>query len=217
VVITTALPHLDLRPVPVAGAAQTCRYSAHARPPPQELALPSLSGRRPNAETDLEHCPACESDFAYPVEWEPIDKETGGCSCVAASATAGVRSPCPTPSPSASNLELDRRADVMHRALNKIDREQMIASANTLIARASPQPDRRGGLRSLGSAAWPTSRAGSSAREGRTGRPGLSTTSRASRRRRPARTGSACNHAHDPAGGAAKPHLHEDHETSDIT
>jgi hypothetical protein len=29
----------------------------------------------------------------------------------------------------------DRRADVMARALHKIDREQMIASANTMIAR----------------------------------------------------------------------------------
>src|SRR4051794_4526272 len=42
------LPYLALRLVPVAGVVQTCRYSAHARPPPSELAL--ASPVRPAAE-----------------------------------------------------------------------------------------------------------------------------------------------------------------------
>ena len=70
-----------------------------------------------------------------PVDWEPVD--AGGlvdAACAAASARSGVRSPCTNAVAERFDLELDRRADVMHRALNKIDREQMIASANTMIA-----------------------------------------------------------------------------------
>jgi flavoprotein len=94
----------------------------------------ALSGRRPNAETDLEHCPACESDFAYPVEWEPVDKENWWMLLRCGECDSWREVTVPNAIAERFDLELDRRADVMHRALNKIDREQMITSANNLIA-----------------------------------------------------------------------------------
>jgi flavoprotein len=94
----------------------------------------ALSGRRPNAETDLEHCPACERDFAYPVEWEPVDKENWWMLLRCGECDSWREVTVPNAVAERFDLELDRRADVMHRALNKIDREQMIASANALIA-----------------------------------------------------------------------------------
>jgi flavoprotein len=94
----------------------------------------ALSGRRPNAETDLEHCPACDRDFVYPVEWEPVSKESWWMLLRCAECDSWREATVPNAVAERFDLELDRRADVMHTALHNIDREQMIASANTMIA-----------------------------------------------------------------------------------
>jgi flavoprotein len=94
----------------------------------------ALSGRRPNAETDLEHCVHCDRDFVYPVEWEPISKECWWILLRCGECDEWREATVPNAIAERFDIELDRRADVMHRALHKIDREQMIASANTMIA-----------------------------------------------------------------------------------
>jgi hypothetical protein len=94
----------------------------------------ALSGRRPNAGSDLERCPSCQTDFVYPVEWEPESKESWWILLRCGECDDWREVTVPNDVAERFDVELDRRADVMHRALHKIDREQMIASANTMIA-----------------------------------------------------------------------------------
>jgi flavoprotein len=101
---------------------------------PQNWFSRAISGRRPNAETDLEHCFACERDFVYPVEWEPVSKESWWMLLRCGECDSWREATVPNAVAERFDLELDRRAAVMARALHKIDREQMIASANTMIA-----------------------------------------------------------------------------------
>jgi flavoprotein len=101
---------------------------------PSNWLVRALSGRRPNADTDLEHCATCHRDFAYPVEWEPVSKESWWMLLRCGECDAWREVTVPNAVAERFDFELDRRADVMQRALNEIDREQMIASANTMIA-----------------------------------------------------------------------------------
>jgi hypothetical protein len=101
---------------------------------PQNWFKRALAGRRPNAETDLEHCANCHSDFAYPVEWEPVNNQSWWILLRCGECDHWREATVPNAVAERFDVELDRRADVMHRALHRIDREQMIASANTMIA-----------------------------------------------------------------------------------
>ena len=91
-------------------------------------------GRRPNAETDLEHCPHCGRDFVYPVEWESVSKESWWMLLRCGECDSWREATVPNAVAERFDFELDRRLDILHRALHKIDREQMIAAANAIIA-----------------------------------------------------------------------------------
>jgi hypothetical protein len=94
----------------------------------------ALSGRRPNAETDLEHCPACESDFAYPVEWEPVDKENWWMLLRCGECDAWQEVTVSDAEAQRFDVELDRRADVLARAVARLDRQRMAADVENMIA-----------------------------------------------------------------------------------
>jgi hypothetical protein len=91
-------------------------------------------GRRPNAETNLEHCPHCGRDFVYPVEWEPVSKESWWMLLRCGECDSWREITVRNDVAERFDFELDRRLDILRRALNKIDREQMIAAANAIIA-----------------------------------------------------------------------------------
>ena len=89
--------------------------------------------RRPDVDTALESCAFCGKDFVNPVDWEPVTPEAwwmllrcGECHTfreVTVTNAVAER----------FDLELDRRADVLHRALHKLDTERMRAQAEAMI------------------------------------------------------------------------------------
>ena len=95
-------------------------------------ALSWLPAGRPDVDA-LHHCAACGRDFVNPVDWEPVSPEAwwillrcGECHTfreVTVTNAVAER----------FDLELDRRADVLHRALHKLDTERMRAQAEAMI------------------------------------------------------------------------------------
>jgi len=88
--------------------------------------------RRPD-EDALHHCASCGKDFVNPVDWEAVTPESwwmrlrcGECHVfreVTVTNAVAER----------FDIELDRRADMLHRALAKLDRERMIQQAEVMI------------------------------------------------------------------------------------
>jgi hypothetical protein len=88
--------------------------------------------RRPHADA-LHHCASCGRDFVNPVDWEPVTPESwwmrlrcGECHVfreVTVTNAVAER----------FDIELDRRADMLHRALAKLDRERMVQQAEAMI------------------------------------------------------------------------------------
>lgn len=84
-------------------------------------------------EDDLCRCGACGKDFVNPVDWEPVSPEAwwmrlrcGECHVwreVTVSNAVATR----------FDVELDRRAEVLQRELEKLDRERMVQQAETMI------------------------------------------------------------------------------------
>jgi len=95
-------------------------------------ALKRSSARLPH-EDDLHACAACGKDYVNPVDWEPVTPEAwwmrlrcGWCEVwreVTVTNQVAER----------FDIELDRRADYIHRALAKLDREHMVQQVETLI------------------------------------------------------------------------------------
>jgi hypothetical protein len=93
-----------------------------------------LFSRRPRTPLGLEHCPLCGRDFVNPVSWEPADDRhwwmllrCGECDAwqeVTVSDAVAQR----------FDAELDRRADLLARALARLDRQRMAADVETMIA-----------------------------------------------------------------------------------
>jgi hypothetical protein len=85
------------------------------------------------AEDDLHCCAACGKDFVNPVDWEPVTPEAwwmrlrcGNCDVwreVTVTNAVAER----------FDVELDRRAYLIQRALAKLDRERMIQQAEAMI------------------------------------------------------------------------------------
>ena len=85
------------------------------------------------AEDDLHACASCGKDYVNPVDWEPVTPESwwmqlrcGWCEVwreVTVTNQVAER----------FDIELDRRADLIHRALAKLDREHMVHQVETMI------------------------------------------------------------------------------------
>jgi hypothetical protein len=88
---------------------------------------------RKHRPTDLETCLVCGRDFVNPVDWEPVDDggwwmllRCGECDTwreVTVSNEVADR----------FDIELNRRADVLARALEIVDRQRMVADVETMI------------------------------------------------------------------------------------
>jgi hypothetical protein len=100
-----------------------------------EGALNRLRGKgsQPDPELHLESCVMCKADFVNPVDWEPVG-ETHWWMLLRCGACATWREVTVTNEVAARfDLELDRRLDIVARALEKLDRKRMIAEAETMI------------------------------------------------------------------------------------
>jgi hypothetical protein len=90
--------------------------------------------RRAGRKAGLETCPVCGRDFVNPVAWEPADDRhwwmllhCGECDVwqeVTVADSVAQR----------FDVELDRRADVLARALARLDRQEMAADVEKMIA-----------------------------------------------------------------------------------
>jgi hypothetical protein len=82
---------------------------------------------------ELQHCAQCGTDYVNPVDWEPVTPEAwwmqlrcGNCHTfreVTVTNTVAER----------FDRELDRRADILARALHKLDTERMAQQVETMI------------------------------------------------------------------------------------
>jgi flavoprotein len=92
-----------------------------------------VSQDRPDPDVHLETCALCGTDFVNPVDWEPVG-DTHWWMLLRCGACDTWREVTVTNEVAARyDLELDRRLDVVARALEKLDRKRMIAEAETMI------------------------------------------------------------------------------------
>jgi hypothetical protein len=89
--------------------------------------------RRPDLDVALEHCGFCGKDFVNPVDWEPVTSEAwwillrcGECHTFREVTVTNAIA-------ERFDLELDRRADLLQRALHKLDTERMRAQVEAMI------------------------------------------------------------------------------------
>ena len=92
-------------------------------------------GRRPSgpAEDDLHHCAACGKDYVNPVEWEPVTPEAWWMVLRCGECHVWREVTVTNQVAERFDLELDRRADILQRTLQKLDTERMRAQAEAMI------------------------------------------------------------------------------------
>jgi flavoprotein len=88
---------------------------------------------RPDREVHLETCAMCGADFVNPVDWEPVG-ETHWWMLLRCGACDTWREATVTNAVATRfDFELDRRLDVITRALERIDKRLMAAEVETMI------------------------------------------------------------------------------------
>jgi hypothetical protein len=88
---------------------------------------------RPDPEVHLESCAMCGADFVNPVDWDPVG-DTHWWMLLRCGACDTWRETTVTNEiASRFDFELDRRLDVLTRALDRIDRLRMAAEVDTMI------------------------------------------------------------------------------------
>jgi transcription elongation factor Elf1 len=93
----------------------------------------ALNGRRLDPVLELEHCLRCERDFVYPVEWEPVSKESWQMLLRCGNCDTWFEAGVSNEIAERFDLELDYYAHVMEREWYEIDREKMIAWVDIII------------------------------------------------------------------------------------
>jgi hypothetical protein len=89
--------------------------------------------QRPDPEVQLETCALCGDDYVNPVDWEPVG-DTHWWMLLRCGACDTWRETTVTNAIAARyDFELDRRLDVLTRALERIDRSRMAAEVDTMI------------------------------------------------------------------------------------
>jgi flavoprotein len=84
-------------------------------------------------EKHLETCAMCAADFVNPVDWEPVG-DTHWWMLLRCGACDTWREVTVTNEVAARfDLELDRRMDIVARALERLDRTRMVAEVETMI------------------------------------------------------------------------------------
>jgi flavoprotein len=99
-----------------------------------DRAINRLRGKRIQHDPEhLEKCAMCAGDFVNPVDWEPVG-ETHWWMLLRCGACDTWREVTVTNDIAARfDLELDRRMDVVARALERLDRTRMAAEVETMI------------------------------------------------------------------------------------
>jgi hypothetical protein len=89
--------------------------------------------RRPDPDVHLETCALCRADFVNPVDWEP-DGDTHWWMLLRCGACGTWREATVTNEVAARyEIELNRRLDVVARALERLDSRRMAAEVETMI------------------------------------------------------------------------------------
>ena len=88
--------------------------------------------KRP-AEDDLHACFNCGKDYVNPVNWEPVTPEAWWMQLRCGDCEVYREVTVTNKVAERFDVELDRRADLIHRALHKLDRERMIQQVETMI------------------------------------------------------------------------------------
>ncbi|HWM11256.1 MAG TPA: hypothetical protein VNO82_18000 [Solirubrobacteraceae bacterium] len=92
-----------------------------------------LKADQPDLEVHLETCGMCMSDFVNPVDWEPVG-DTHWWMLLRCGACGTWREATVTNDiASRYDLELDRRMELIVRALERIDTRRMAADVETMI------------------------------------------------------------------------------------
>ena len=99
------------------------------------------------AEDDLHHCAACGKDYVNPVNWEPVTPEAWWMQLRCGECDVYREVTVTNKVAERFDIELDRRADLIHRALHKLDRERMVAAGRDDDRRPPARPHRAGRLR----------------------------------------------------------------------
>jgi hypothetical protein len=88
---------------------------------------------RPDLDVHLERCAVCHEDFVNPVDWEPVGDthwwmllRCGACDTWRELTTTNELA-------ERYDLELDRRQDIVRRALHRLDSHRMAADVETMI------------------------------------------------------------------------------------
>src|SRR4051812_39692380 len=92
--------------------------------------------KRPSSrpsEDDLHHCAACGKDFVNPIDWEPVTPEAWWMLLRCGECHAFREVTVTNAVAERFDVELDRRADILQRTLNKLDSERMRAQVETMI------------------------------------------------------------------------------------
>jgi hypothetical protein len=97
-------------------------------------ALNKLRGQEPlDLEVQLETCAICASDFVNPVDWEPVG-DTHWWMLLRCGACDTWREVTVTNAIATRyDFELDKRLDILTRALERIDKKRMAAEVETMI------------------------------------------------------------------------------------
>jgi hypothetical protein len=88
--------------------------------------------KRP-AEEDLHHCANCGKDYVNPVNWEPVSPEAWWMQLRCGECEVYREVTVTNKVAERFDVELDRRADILHRTLAKLDRERMVQQVETMI------------------------------------------------------------------------------------
>jgi hypothetical protein len=89
--------------------------------------------KRKDREVHLVSCAMCAGDYVNPVDWEPVN-ETHWWMLLRCGACDTWREVTVTNEIAARfDLELDRRMDVVARAVERLDRSRMAAEVETMI------------------------------------------------------------------------------------
>jgi hypothetical protein len=88
--------------------------------------------RRPS-EDDLHCCLACGKDFVNPVEWEPVTPETWWMRLRCGECHVWREVTVTNHVAESFDLELDRRAELIHQALARLDRERFAREVETMV------------------------------------------------------------------------------------
>jgi flavoprotein len=87
----------------------------------------------PDLDVHLETCAMCSADFVNPVDWEPVGETQWWMLLRCGACNTWREVTVPNAVAARFDLELDRRLDVLTRAVERLERTRMAADVETMI------------------------------------------------------------------------------------